>query len=334
MTAKNRLPIATQLLGLSLICATTVSILTATTAIAAQPAAKDEGEAFVGENGDLFMEEVTDPKSKPKPKPTIPIDLSRVGVSVDPHGNIVPIKDAADDPWAGSGVKPFVNQIESTFQPLPFNGFAGPSPFGYGVPGYNMPGYANPNLNYRALGYPNYGYPQYGYPGYGFGYPGYGYPGYGNPYGNPYYRPGLSINFGGGRGGITIGGPNYYNGYNNGFNNGYLGGAPGGYTPWNTFNSFAGGGNPYYGYGNLGYGNLGYGNLGYGGYGYPYGGAYSPYGYPAVGAPLASFKIGKFQGAIGSSGPGIYPNAANSVFFPNTTNYSQSSMWRAFNLAF
>ena len=53
MTAKNRLPIATQLLGLSLICATTVSILTATTAIAAQPAAKDEGEAFVGENGSV-----------------------------------------------------------------------------------------------------------------------------------------------------------------------------------------------------------------------------------------------------------------------------------------
>ncbi len=324
MKAKNRQPIATQLLGLSLICATTVSILTATIAIAAQPAAKDEGEAFVGENGDLFMEEVTDPKSKPKPKPTIPIDLSRVGVSVDPHGNIVPIKDAADDPWAGSGVKPFVNQIESTFQPLPFNGFAGPTPFGYGVPGYNMPGYVNPNLNYRALSYPYYGYPQYGYTGYGLGYPGYGYPGYGNPYGNPYYRPGLSINFGGGRGGITIGGPNYNNGYYNGYNNGYFGGGLGGYTPWNTFNSFAGGGNPYYGYG----------NLGYGGYGYPYGGAYSPYGYPAVGAPLASFKIGKFQGAIGSSGPGIYPNAANSVFFPNTTNYSQSSMWRAFNLAF
>lgn len=262
--------------------------LNAAPASAAQPAVKDDGEAFLGENGDMFMEEVIDPKAKAKakPKPTIPIDLSRVGVSVDPHGNIVPIKDSADDPWAGSGVKPFMNQIESTFTPLPFNGFAGPTPYGYGVPGYNMPGYVNPNLNYRALGYPNYGYP-------GYAYPGYGYPQYGNPYGYPNYRPGLSINFGGGRGGISFGGPGYYNGFNgfnNGFNNGYYGGG--------------------------------------------FGGGYNPYGYPAVGAPLATFNIGKFQGAIGSSGPGIYPNAANSVFFPNTTNYSQSSMWRAFNLAF
>lgn len=348
MTAKNRQPLtsrfssskistarlmASKLLALSLLCTSGVlgvfSVATAAPAIAAQPAAKDEGEAFLGENGDMFMEEVTDPKTKPKPKPTIPIDLSRVGVSVDPHGHIVPIKDSADDPWAGSGVKPFVNQIENTFQPLPFYGFAGPTPYGYGVPGYNMPGYVNPNLNYRALGNPGYGYgyPGYGYPQYGNPAYGYGYPGFGNSYGNPYYRPGISINFGGGRGGISLGGPNYYNGFNNGYNNGYYGGGfGGGYTPWNTFNSFAGGGNPYYGYGNSGYGNAGYG--------YPYGSAYSPYGYPAVGAPLATFNIGKFQGAIGSSGPGIYPNAANSVFFPSTTNYSQSSMWRAFNLAF
>ncbi|MFA7336236.1 MAG: hypothetical protein WC028_05590 [Candidatus Obscuribacterales bacterium] len=331
MTAKNR-PVS-KFLALSLLCTTGVVsvfiVLSAAPTLAAQPAAKDEGEAFLGENGDMFMEEVTDPKTKPKPKPTIPIDLSRVGVSVDPHGNIVPIKDSADDPWAGSGVKPFVNQIENTFQPLPFYGFAGPTPYGYGVPGYNMPGYVNPNLNYRALGNPGYGYgyPGYGYPQYGNPAYGYGYPGFGNSYGNPYYRPGISINFGGGRGGISLGGPNYYNGFNNGYNNGYYGGGfGGGYTPWNTFNSFAGGGNPYYGYGNSGYGNAGYG--------YPYGSAYSPYGYPAVGAPLATFNIGKFQGAIGSSGPGIYPNAANSVFFPSTTNYSQSSMWRAFNLAF
>ncbi|MFA6210972.1 MAG: hypothetical protein WCT03_03970 [Candidatus Obscuribacterales bacterium] len=325
MKAKNSCAFALCFLGLSAMSVAVIgaATLNAAPAFAAQPAVKDDGEAFLGENGDMFMEEVIDPKAKAKakPKPTIPIDLSRVGVSVDPHGNIVPIKDSADDPWAGSGVKPFMNQIESTFTPLPFNGFAGPTPYGYGVPGYNMPGYVNPNLNYRALGYPNYGYP-------GYGYPGYGYPQYGNPYGYPNYRPGLSINFGGGRGGISFGNPGYYNGFNgyNGFNNGYYGGGfGGGYTPWNTFNSFAGGGRPYYGYGNAGYGNLGYGN--------PYGG-YNPYGYPAVGAPLATFNIGKFQGAIGSSGPGIYPNAANSVFFPSTTNYSQSSMWRAFNLAF
>lgn len=212
------------------------------------------------------MEEV--PDSKPKPKlPKVPIDLSRVGVSVDPNGKIVPIKDSPDDSWAGTGVKPFVNQIENTFQPLPFaypygpfggspyrflqpnggSGYAaGPiSPLVYGaLNGYNPyninPYAANPNLAGTAYG-------GYGYPGYGYGNPGYGYPGYG-----------------------------------------------------------------------LGYPGYGYGYPGYG------------YGYPA---PLATFNIGKFQGAIGSV-PGIYPNAVNSIFIPPTTTYSQTSMWRAFNLAF
>lgn len=287
-------------------CALTLAFSYGTSpGMAAQAAAKDDNEAFLGENGDLFMEEVTDPKSKPQKKPLIPIDLSRVGVSVDPHGNIVPIKDSPDDAWAGTGVKPFMNEIQNTFQALPFNGFAGATPYGYGIPGVNMPGYADPRLNYRSLGYPSYGYPGYGYPGAGYGYP--GYPGYGYQgypgYGYQGYRPGININFGGGRGGISLGGPGYNNGYYN--------------------NGFSGGGNPYYG-------NAGFGRPYYPGYN----GSYAPYGYPAVGAPLASFNIGKFQGAIGSSGPGIYPNAANSVFFPSTTNYSGTSMWRAFNLAF
>jgi len=259
------------------------------------------GEAIDDDNGNLFMEEVVD--SKPKPKlPRVPIDLSRVGVSVDPHGNIVPIKDAPDDPWAGSGVKPFVNEIDSSFQALPnivpygYGGYPGYGYPGYGrsiVPGYNAPGYLNPSLNYRPV-YPN------GYVGNGF------YPNYGSGYGNQYYGYG--------------GGYNPING--GGFSGGNLFGSPG------------------YGYGN----GYGFGN------GNGYGNNLNPYGYnQGYGRPLASFKIGNFQASIGSAGPAYYPPApfyprafntptyypaGGTGFLAPYTTYSQTSMWKAFNLAF
>ncbi len=284
-------------------------------ALATTPAAQNKpaGEAFEDDNGNLFMEEVVD--SKPKPKlPKIPIDLSRVGVSVDPHGNIVPIKDSATDPWAGTGVKPFVNNIENTFQalPQPFV-FGGPgygyTPYGYRpyVPGYNAPGYINPSLNPRPI-YPNGVIGNGFYPGYG-GYGGYG--GFGG-YGNPYY------------GGLYGG----YNAYG------------GGYNPWNNYGSFSGGnlfGNPAAGL----FGGNAYNPFGYGG---GYGGAYG-YTRPAV-----TLNIGKFQAAIGSvpaypygypvspapfyapafSTPRLY---GGGFLAPNTTT-TQTSMWKAFNLAF
>ncbi len=267
-------------------------------ALAATPAAQNKpaGEAFDDDNGNLFMEEVVD--SKPKPKlPRIPIDLSRVGVSVDPHGNIVPIKDSATDSWAGTGVKPFVNEIDSSFQALPqpfvYGGGYGYTPYGYRpyVPGYNAPGYVNPNLNPRPI-YPNGMIGNGFYPGYG-GYPGYGY-GYGyGGYGNPYYG--------------------------------------GGYNPWNNYGSFSGGnlfGNPAAGlFGGNAYNPFGYG----GGYGYT--------------RPAATINIGKFQASIGSvpAYPYGYP-ASPAPFYtpplygggflaPNTTT-TQTSMWKAFNLAF
>ncbi len=189
-----------------------------------------EAVGILDDKGDLFMEEV--PENKPrKPIRKVPIDLSRVGVSVDPHGQIVPLKDAPTDSWAGTGVKPFQNEISNTFQPLFQYGNLFGSPYGYG-PGY--PGYS-------------------GYPYYGPGYPGYS--------GYPYYGPGY----------------------------------------WSQ--------------------------------------------------PALSFRIGKFQAAIGSVPlPGInpyfsdptvaYPAAAYPAFtgpaftYPGNTTYTQSSMWRAFNLAF
>jgi hypothetical protein len=209
------------------------------------PAGNSEatGIGILDDKGDLFMEEVPDNKPR-KPIQKVPIDLSRVGVSVDPRGQIVPLKDAPTDSWAGTGVKPFQNEISNTFQPLFQYGNLFGSPYGYG-PGY--PGYS-------------------GYPYYGPGYPGYS--------GYPYYGPG-------------------YPGYS----------------------------------------------------GYPY---YGP-GYWSQ--PALSFRIGKFQAAIGSVPlPGInpyfsdptvaYPAAAYPAFtgpaftYPGNTTYTQSSMWRAFNLAF
>jgi hypothetical protein len=163
------------------------------------------GQALFTDNGNLFMEEVDSPKPKPKPK-LIPIDLSRVGVSVSPSGNIVPTKDDPNAPWAGTGVKPFINQTQQYTELIPQSYFYNQGPLpgtGYLTPGYypglsggvnrgyypgysplingGYPGYGYPGLNgygYPGIGGPGYpGYGGYGYPGYG-GYGGYGYPGY------------------------------------------------------------------------------------------------------------------------------------------------------------
>lgn len=221
------------------------------------------GQGFLDEKGGLFMEEVTPEKPK-KPIPKVPIDLSRVGVSVDPSGHIVPIKDNFDDPWAGSGVKPFQNTISNTFQPIYQPIYSPFAPYGYGYPGafpagffpgYSaFPGYPNYNPGYSAFtGYPNYN------PGYS------AFPSY------PNYNPGYSA---------FPGYPNYFPGYGQFYQ------------------------------------------------------------------PALTLNIGKFQAAIGSvplPGTGFgYPGYAGPNFsypgfnamLPNNTTYTQSSMWRAFNLAF
>ena len=212
----------------------------------------DSGQALVDDKGNIFMEEVDVPKKKKIEK--VPIDLSRVGVSVDPKGNIVPIKDGANDFWAGSGVKPFYNKIEqSTELPYGLPGMFGYAPY---YPGLNKTW--NPGGPGNFYGYPyNYGGLGYGLP-YNFNTYPYGY-GQGYPYGNPYFNG------------------NLFN------NNGLLFGNP-------------------YGYGN----SYGYGN---------------PYGYPGV-QPLATLRLGNFQATLGTS----------PLFRPTT--YSQTSMWKAFNLAF
>lgn len=150
------------------------------------------GQGLFDENGNLFMEEVADPKAKPKQKPKLlPIDLSRVGVSVNERGEIVPLRD----PNNPTGVQQKFNVVEQYNEILPGGYYPGISPLG--------PGYLNGGL------YPNF------YPGIQNMYPGYmPYPGY-----NPYFgfnRPGLNINIplGGGRN-LSFG-PNYgFNQFNN-----------------------------------------------------------------------------------------------------------------------
>jgi len=275
------------------------------------------GQSLSGANGDTFMEEVVTSAPKPKPKP-VPIDLSRVGVSVDPHGNIVPLKDSPNDPWAASGVKPFYNHIESTTT----------APYVYQNPYWS--------------GVPYGGYPGYGY-GYGLARP-LGYGGY--PAGSGVY--GLGVGLGMGLGSLLGGG-------------GYHSLGPGGYRP------FGYGGYPAFGYqpyGQAGY--AGFGNPGYGypGYGYPafnspaanpYLPGYSPYGVgyvttgnsatfisndPTTGAPLPQGNWqGNFASNAGTVTPGMITPFAPAVIAPGpwlapSTSYSQTSMWKAFNLGF
>jgi hypothetical protein len=205
--------------------------------VCVQPMLAD-GQDIKDESGNMFMEETTPaPRAKP---PNIKIDLSNVGVPVDPKGHIVPLIDHD----APGGVRQNFSNLEVysepawNFLPAPvYNAYGQPynfnptrrygapygmpygSPFGggYGMP-YGAPYYpynnnsginlGNLHLNFGnpsyGLGSPGYGF---GAPGYGFGAPGYGYgvPGYG--YGGPgfgYGAPG----FGYGAPGFGLGMPN------------------------------------------------------------------------------------------------------------------------------
>lgn len=293
------------------------------------------GQALFTDNGNLFMEEVDSPKPKPKPK-LIPIDLSRVGVSVSPSGNIVPTKDDPNAPWAGTGVKPFINQTQQYTELIPQSYFYNQGPLpgtGYLTPGYypglsggvnrgyypgysplingGYPGYGYPGLNgygYPGIGGPGYpGYGGYGYPGYGgYGYPGYGYPGYGNPFSGKALLPtllGLAANA---ANNYAYGGYPGYGGYG-----GY------GYPGYAGYSGYGLGGYP--GYGGLG-GGLGVAP-GYGGIGYPGSGGYPLYN-NAVPPGAVNLRLGNTQIGLGT----------NPFYYPRTT--TQSSMWRSFNLGF
>lgn len=222
------------------------------------------GQGLFDDNGNLFMEEVVDPKAKPKQKPKmLPIDLSRVGVSVNERGEIVPLRDA-DNP---TGIQRKFNVVEQTNELLP-GYYPGLTTFYPGAnllyPGYMpYPGYNRFGLNIniplgggRSLSFgPNYGpYGPYGFNPYGvnpYGFNPYGFNPYANfaPYSNfnPYQNSGSYPNFASPYGAVSPYGnifpsaPYAGFGLNNGFgfNNGLglnSGFAPNYNSMWKSFN--------------------------------------------------------------------------------------------------
>lgn len=114
-------------------------------------------------SGSPFMEEVLPAKPPQKPKPVAKPDnlLETLDVPVNPKGHIVPILTPGGGP-----VMPFVNKIETGFQPI--YGYGGYYPFSAGYPaGLAMP-YASPSPFPYGAGFGGYG------GGLGLGFRGYG----------------------------------------------------------------------------------------------------------------------------------------------------------------
>ncbi len=232
--------------------------------------ANDGGQALFDDKGGLFMEEVDAPKPKPKPK-LIPIDLSRVGVSVSPNGNIIPTKEDPTAPWAGTGVRPFINQTTQTTELIPQSYFYNQGP--YPGTGYFTPGYY-PGLS----GGVNRGYT----------------PGY-----NPYFNAGYGGGYGAGYGGYN---PGFYLNFNRGLNGGYPG-----YNPqvYGGVPGFGFGGYPGYGGGYPGFNGYG-GYPGYSGFGgYPGYNGLPPFNnYVPPGA--VNLRLGNLQVGLATN-PLFYP---------------------------
>ncbi len=262
------------------------------------------------ESGNMFMEETT-PTPPAAPKKNINLDLSNVGVPIDPKGHIVPIIDRD----APGGVRQNFSNFESYSEPpinfiqipgynsfgQPFNAFAPPimplAPPPYTGVGVNL------GRNFRLnLATPNpYGYSPFGFNPYGFS--PYGFSPYGG-YGNapvvgaaPFGIPGAP--FGGATAPFSYGVPPFG-----------LGGGVG-------YPGFGYGGDPF-GYPGLGYGGgvFGYPGLGMGtGLGLGLGGPLvysSPFGY---GSPLGGTSMFSAQ----TRGLGL------NLFLPNTVDYQSTS---------
>lgn len=250
------------------------------------------GQDIRDESGNTFMEETT-PTPPATPPKNINIDLSNVGVPVDPRGHIVPMIDRD----APGGVRQNFSNLEVYSEPpinfiqtpgfnsfgQPFNAFAPPVPLV--APPYNNIG-INLGRNFRLnLLTPNpYGYSPFGYSPYGF-----------SPFGSPYgFSP--------------------YGGYGNAP---VVGAAPFG-IPGAPF----GGATAPFSYGvqpfGIGGGPLGYPGLGYGGgpFAYPGLGFGAPFAYPGLGLGLG------LGGGLGLGAPLVYsspfgygsPYGGSSVF--------------------
>ena len=271
-----------------------------------------------GRNG-VFMQEVdTNPKQKPR---RAYVDLSNVGIQVDPSGNMIPTIN-----HSGNSVRPLgsntqvynempVPTVNSTYDnpfALPYTMDGQPAAVGTtfvpvtpGTVPFLQPSF-NPyngitTLNpYSARPYP---------PGYG------GYGGYPSFPGNTFYPgyPGGGTGFNIGKLHIGVGQPGF---------GGYPG--PGFGYPRYGYNGFGASGYGVPGYGAPGYGAPGYGynalrqsgsggsSLGYAG---PFGGGYNPYG-----------GYGPYGGGFGgyNSGGGLLGNGI-SLPMPTNSTYTTSS---------
>ncbi len=265
----------------------------------------------------MFMQEVeTPPQMKPR---RAHVDLSNVGIPVDPSGNIIPVIDQSNGAVRplGSNTQvynempvPTINSTVDNPFALPYTMNGQPAAVGTAfvpvTPGtvpflqpsfnpYNGISTLNP---YSASPYsPGFGGP-FLYPRTGF------YPGY--PGGN-----GFNI----GKVHIGLGQPSYGFGGN---------GLPGYGYPGGGYTGFGYPGYGYQGYGYPGYRAPGLG-LGYsgGGYGYPrYG--YAGYGSPLGGfnSPYSAYNQGPFS-ALGEGGGIFLPMPTKSTY---TTSSSSSSL--------
>lgn len=223
------------------------------------------GQDIKDGSGSMFMEETTPAPSTPPPK-NITIDLTNVGVPVDPKGRIVPIIDRD----APGGVRQNFSNLEVYSEPpinfIPYSALTPPMmplvPPPYSNIGLNL------GKNFRLnLATPNpYGYSPYGFSPYG------GYGGAPTVGAAPFGIPGAP--FGGATAPFSYGVP-----------------------------PFGGAGYGAGGFGNPGYGGYGYPGLGYRGYGYPAFGV-TAFGYPGLGAPGLLYP-GSGYGAGPFSYPGL-----------------------------
>jgi len=151
------------------------------------PSAQDKPQATeeIKDNaGDTFMEEIPTEKSaaqKAAPKQILP-DLTSIGVPVDPHGHILPLKNVEAGP-----VLPLYSRMEQTVEPI----YQGVPLWGYPYGG--MPAYGwNPYFNRPFAPRPTFAI-GLGGGGINFGFGASTRPFYGQPYGpapiSPWFVP-------------------------------------------------------------------------------------------------------------------------------------------------
>lgn len=93
-------------------CAVILQAQAAGTTGRTTPSASIQPQVIKDASGQSFMEEITPSKPATKPTPKRQLDLSNVGVQVDPSGKIVPLINKSEGP-----VKPFYSRLQAYDEP-------------------------------------------------------------------------------------------------------------------------------------------------------------------------------------------------------------------------